>query len=44
MKGVIVHCKKQSENGDDDTYQKIYAYMARMSGNDEIYSRYFGDI
>ena len=31
------------DNGDNDNDQKIYAYMARMSGNDNISSRDFGD-
>ena len=35
--------KKECENGDNDNYQKIYAYMAWMSRNDESPSRYFGD-
>ena len=34
---------KLSKNGDDDNYQRIYAYIARMYGNDKSYSRYFGD-
>ena len=35
--------QKKSENGDDDKNQNIYAYMERMYGNDESFSRYFGD-
>ena len=35
--------QKESKDVDDDNDQKIYAYMARMSGNEESYSRYFGD-
>ena len=35
------HC--ECNNGDDENNQKIYAYMARMSDNDESPSRYFGD-
>ena len=34
---------KKSQDSDDDKYQKIYAYMERMSGNDESSSRDFGD-
>ena len=35
--------QKESENGDDDNDQYIYAYMARMYGNDESSSRDFED-
>ena len=35
--------QKECNNGDNDNNQKIFAYMARMSGNDEYPSRYFGD-
>ena len=35
--------QKKSEDSDDDNYQKIYAYMAHMSGDDESYSRNFGN-
>ena len=35
--------QKESEDGDHDNYQKIYESMTRMSGNDESYSRDFGD-
>ena len=38
------NCASQTEfqNGNNDNDQKIYASMARMSGNYEISSRYFG--
>ena len=39
MKNVIVHATME-KNWD----QKIYAYMARISGNDECPSGKFGDI
>ena len=35
--------QKECENVDNYNYQKIYAYMVRRSGNDEIPSRDFGD-
>ena len=35
--------QRKSKNGDDDNNKNIYASMARMSGNDEISSRDFGD-
>ena len=35
--------QKELDNGDNDNDQKIYLYMAQVSGNDEIPSRYFGD-
>ena len=35
--------QKESENGDNDNNQKIYAYMARMSVNDQSSGRDFGD-
>ena len=35
--------QKYSKDGDDDNDQKVYAYMACMSGNDEISSRNFCD-
>ena len=40
-----VNCasQKESEGGDNDNDQKIYASMAKISGNDKIYSRYFSD-
>ena len=31
------------DNGENNSDQKIYAYMARMSGNDECPSEKFGD-
>ena len=34
---------KKSENGDYENDQNTYAYMADISGNDKISSRYFGD-
>ena len=35
--------QKESENRENKNKQKIYAYMARMSDNDECPSRNFGD-
>ena len=35
--------QNECENGDYDNNQKIYASMARMSDNDNISSRDFGD-
>ena len=35
--------QKECENSDNDNYQVIYSSMAKMSGNDKISSRYFGD-
>ena len=35
--------EKESENSDYDNNKKIYASMARMSGNDNSSSRDFGD-
>ena len=35
--------QEESENSDDDKYQYIYAYMARISGTEESSSRDFGD-
>ena len=43
MKGVIVYHKKESNNSDGDNDKNIYASMALMYGNDEIFSRDFGD-
>ena len=34
--------QKESNNGDNDNYQKIYASMARISGNGKNFSIYFG--
>ena len=34
---------KECENGKNGNDQKIYAYMERISGNDESPSRYFSD-
>ena len=36
--------QKERDTGDNDNDQKIYAYMARMSGNDKSPSRDFGGI
>ena len=41
-RGVCVS-QKESDNSDDDNDQKIYASMARISGNEKCSSRYFGD-
>ena len=30
--------QKEYKNGDNDNYQKVYAYMAQMSDNDKISS------
>ena len=40
-----VNCasQKECENGRDDTNQYIYSFMARMSGNDRMFSRDFGE-
>ena len=35
--------QKESENGDNDNYQKIYAFMEYLSGNNKSSSRNFGD-
>ena len=35
--------KKECKNGDNYNDQNIYVYMSRMSGNDKISSRDFGD-
>ena len=35
--------QKEFEGSDDNNDQKIYASMARMSGNDKSSGRYFGD-
>ena len=35
--------QEECNNGDNNNYQKIYAYMARMSDNDKSLSRDFGD-
>ena len=35
---------KESESGDNENDQKIYAYMTWMYGNDNIPGRYFGNI
>ena len=35
--------QNESKDGDKGNNKNIYGSMARMSGNDEIYSRYFGD-
>ena len=42
MKGVIMHGKKYLRIVMMITIIK-YAYMAQMSGNNKMYSRYFGD-
>ena len=43
-----VHFNKKGDcacdNGKNNSDQKIYASMARISGNDEFPSRHFGDI
>ena len=39
MKKVNCEC----DNGENNSNQKIYASMARMSGNDEYPSRIFGE-
>ena len=36
--------RKECKNGDNDNYQKIYASMTGMYGNDEVSSRDSGDI
>ena len=35
--------QKECDNSNDDNTQKVYESMAKMSGNDEIPSRNFGD-
>ena len=35
--------QKESEIGDNENNQEIYASMAQMSGNDKSFSRNFGD-
>ena len=42
MKGLIMH-RKKCENSDNEIDQNIYASMARMSSNENIPTRYFGD-
>ena len=39
MKGLIVHRKKKTENGDNDNNQNIYAYMVQMSVNDKSFTK-----
>ena len=43
MKGIIVHRKNNPRPVIMITIKNIYAYIARMSCNDESSSRYFGD-
>ena len=40
---LIVHCRKNATTVKIKTCQSIYAYMARMSDNDECPSKDFGD-